>query len=379
MRTVTATATALALLLGLGLALPAAAQQQQGQQGRYEQTQAAAQEQQVAPTNDEALQDDWWTARQEFGPEDRVGAIQRLDQEDVMQAVNLVKQGKTATLGKVYASDVPFFGARGWKMTIPGTPTGGPVGKEGLVFHDELVHTELGQVSTQFDGPGHIGVHTSEGDYFYGQRKREDVYERGPANTVAGMGDLGVEHVAEHAYVCRGVLLDAAAYRGMDRLPVPDSPDSPGIITAEDVQAMVEQQGIEPIGEGDCVFLHTGHGNLWGDEEWMQLSADEKRQRAAEFNAGTPGFGKSACEYLAEQRVVLLGADNWPVEAVPGEDPEEANPCHVMLQPKHGIWFLENLQFTQLLEDDVSEFMFVWAPLKIVGGTGSPGNPVAIY
>jgi hypothetical protein len=36
-------------------------------------------------------------------------------------------------------------------------------------------------------------------------------------------------------------------------------------------------------------------------------------------------------------------------------------------------------QFTQLLEDNVDEFLFVWAPLKIVGGTGSPGNPVAIY
>jgi kynurenine formamidase len=51
----------------------------------------------------------------------------------------------------------------------------------------------------------------------------------------------------------------------------------------------------------------------------------------------------------------------------------------VFLQTKHGIWNLENLEFTQLLEDGVYEFMFVWAPLKIVGGTGSPGNPVALY
>jgi hypothetical protein len=31
------------------------------------------------------------------------------------------------------------------------------------------------------------------------------------------------------------------------------------------------------------------------------------------------------------------------------------------------------------LKDHVYEFLFVWAPLKIVGGTGSPGNPVALY
>ena len=127
------------------------------------------------------------------------------------------------------------------------------------------------------------------------------------------------------------------------------------------------------------MFIHTGHGDLWGNEEWMQLSADEKRQRAAEFNAGEPGFGRSACEYLAEQKIALTGGDTFANEAIPGENPDEANPCHQILQPKHGIWNLENLDFSQLLEDGVYEFMFVWAPLKIVGGTGSPGNPVALY
>jgi kynurenine formamidase len=67
------------------------------------------------------------------------------------------------------------------------------------------------------------------------------------------------------------------------------------------------------------------------------------------------------------------------VEALPGEEQGDGNPCHVNLQTRRGIWFLENLEFTQLLNDGVDEFMFAWAPLKIVGGTGSPGNPVAIY
>lgn len=332
-------------------------------------------------TNDAPLQDDWWSASQEFGAEDKAGAIQRIKPEDVMRAVALVEQGKTATLGKIYAADIPFFGARGFKLIIPGTPTGGPLGSEKAVFHDEMVITEIGQVGTQFDGPGHVGVHTSEGNLFYGRRDSNDAYERGPANMIAGMGDLGVEHVAEHAYVCRGVLLDAASYRGVDRLPVPDpeAAENPGIITADDVQAIMEQQGLEPLQENDCVFIHTGHGDLWGDEEWQTLSAEEKRQRAAEFNAGEPGFGTSACEYFAEQKIVLTGGDTFATEAIPGEDPNEAIPCHVFLQPKYGIWNLENLDFSQLLEDGVHEFMFTWAPLKIKGGTGSPGNPVAIY
>jgi kynurenine formamidase len=62
-----------------------------------------------------------------------------------------------------------------------------------------------------------------------------------------------------------------------------------------------------------------------------------------------------------------------------GEQADYAVPCHTELQTRRGIWNIENLEFTPLLRDKAYEFLFVWAPLKIVGGTGSPGNPVAIY
>jgi len=174
-----------------------------------------------------------------------------------MKALKLVKQGKTATLGKLYSHDIPAFGARSWTMEIPGTPTGGPFGKNALVYHDEFVQTEIGQIGTQFDGPGHIGVRTSKGDFYYNGRWREESYERGPGGRVLGMGVLGVEHVAEKAFVCRGVLLDGPAYRGVKRLPIPKDTKSPGIVTAADVKAMVYRQGLAEIGEGDCVFLYT--------------------------------------------------------------------------------------------------------------------------
>ena len=45
-----------------------------------------------------------------------------------------------------------------WAMVLPGTPQGGPFGKNALVYHDDYVTTEIGQIGTQFDGPGHIGV-----------------------------------------------------------------------------------------------------------------------------------------------------------------------------------------------------------------------------
>ena len=163
--------------------------------------------------NDEPLTDNW--APSEWGPDDKAGAVNRTTAAMVRKAAKLVKQGKVATLGKVYQQDAPFFGTRGWRITIPGLPTGGPFGPQELVYTDEFLATEIGQVGTQFDGPGHIGVITSKGMFHYNGRFLEDA----DVGTY-GMGPLGVEHVAKIGYVCRGVLLDAAALRG-GQVPIP--------------------------------------------------------------------------------------------------------------------------------------------------------------
>ena len=348
---------AVALLMGATLSGPALAQQ-------------------ATAVNDALLTENW--APGEWGPDDKAGAVNRTTAAMVLKAVKLVKQGKVATLGKVYQQDAPFFGTRGWRMTIPGLPTGGPFGAQKLVYNDEFVSTEIGQVGTQFDGPGHIGIITSKGMYFYNGRFLEDA----DVGTY-GMGPLGVEFVAKIGFVCRGVLLDAVALRG-GQLPIPVANDmsDPGIITDKDIEAMVSSQGLAPIGEGDCVFLHTGHGDIWHPSLWDTFDAAEKAKRVALFNSGEPGFGLSACEYMAERKIILWGADTWAAEAVGkgfgGENPQPFE-CHIKLMTKRGIWNLENLDFSQLIADKAYEFLFVWSPLKIKGGTGSPGNPIALY
>jgi len=323
--------------------------------------------------NNKPFEESW--APSQFGADDRTGMMNLITPETVLKAAKLIKTGKTATLGKVYQSDAPFFGSRGFKLTIPGLPTGGPFGSHKLVYNDEMVTTEIGQVGTQFDGPGHIGVITPKGDFFYNGRLLKD------DGTTYGLKKLGVEAVGDKGYVCRGVLLDAAGFHGTERLAIPKGGDKndPGNISDEDIEAMIKAQGIEPIGEGDCVFLHTGHGNLWHPTEWDTYDAAEKARRVTEFNSGAPGFGMSACKYLVDRRIALTGADTWPTEAVPGESTADPFECHVQMQTRAGIWNIENLDLTKLVEEKVYEFLFVWAPLKIKGGTGSPGNPMALY
>lgn len=332
--------------------------------------------QQSMPVNDAPLTENW--APSEWGPNDKVGAPNRTTPAMVLMALKLVKQGKVATLGKVYQQDAPAFGTRGWRMIIPGLPTGGPVGPEKLVYNDEYLSTEIGQIGTQFDGPGHIGVLTSKGHFYYNGRFLED-----PDVGTYGLGPLGVEYVAQKGFVCRGVLLDAVALRG-GQLPIPMANDKsdPGIVTDADIEAMIARQGIDPISEGDCVFLYTGHGDIWHPRDWDSFDTAEKNRRIAQFNAGEPGFGLSACEYLAARKIILWGSDTWASEAVGkgfgGEHPQPFE-CHIKMMTKNGIWNIENLDLTQLVEDQAYEFLFAWSPLKMKGATGSPGNPIAIY
>ena len=53
-------------------------------------------------------------------------------------------------------------------------------------------------------------------------------------------------------------------------------------------------------------------------------------------------------------------------------------PVHRLLLVERGIHIIETLLLEELARDGVHEFLFVAAPLKIVGGTGSPIRPLAL-
>ena len=104
-------------------------------------------------SNDEPLNQHW--APSEWGAQDKAGAVNRTSADMVLKAVKLVKQGKVATLGKVYQNDMPFYGNRTWRLSIPGLPPSATIGPQHALGLEESVTAELGQVGTQFDGPGH--------------------------------------------------------------------------------------------------------------------------------------------------------------------------------------------------------------------------------
>jgi len=181
-------------------------------------------------------------------------------------------------------------------------------------------------------------------------------YPKFSARANAMLDRLGIENVGP--IFTRGVLIDMAAYKGVDRLPVGE------VITVEDLEGALEMQQTQ-IGEGDVVLIHTGHGQLW------MVDNDE-------YSRGGPGIGMAAARWLAEQKIVMTAADTSAVEVIPSENPNHAYPVHQELLVRHGIYNLENLDLSELAADKVYEFAFIFSPVKFKGATGSPGNPIAV-
>jgi hypothetical protein len=86
------------------------------------------------PVSDKPLSEKWAPAK--WGANDRAGSANHTkNSANIARALATVKQNKSITIGKYYHREAPAFGARGWQMSIPGTPTGGPFGKNALIYH----------------------------------------------------------------------------------------------------------------------------------------------------------------------------------------------------------------------------------------------------
>jgi kynurenine formamidase len=288
-----------------------------------------------------------------WGADDQAGASNTQTPDKALQAGQLITEGKVYPLARTYEAEMPLFGSRVFAIRGTGGLAGGPVGSNKVIWNDDFLATEIGQVGTQFDGLGHIGIHDDEeGGTFYGGRKVEDV------NSSYGLKQLGVENVKP--FFTRGVLVDLEGYKGRML-------DAGYEVTVEDITGALGKQGIDPesISEGDVVLLHTGWGSLW-------------KQDNARFTGGEPGIGVEAAKWLAQKGVAVVGADTWAVEVVPNPDANLAFPVHQELITRNGIFLLENAATERLKEAGVNEFAFAFAPMPIKGGTGAPGNAMAI-
>ena len=287
-----------------------------------------------------------------YGPDDQAGSSNLITPDKVREATALIREGRIIPLGRVYEAGMPLFGDRVFALRGTTGIDGGPFGENGIVWTNDFLATEIGQVGTQFDGLGHIGAHShGEPTTFYNDHTTEDIVGR------SGLKHLGIEHVKP--FFTRGVVLDIVALRGRNL-------NRGEVISVEDIEAAMERQELAPLTPGDVVLFHTGWGRFW--------MVDNET-----YNDGEPGIGVPAAKYLAEQQVAIVGADVWGVEATPNPNPDLVFPAHQELIIKAGIFLHENLATERLIEAGVSEFAYIYTPLPIKGASGSPGSPLAVF
>lgn len=210
-----------------------------------------------------------------------------------------------------------------------------------------------GYIYTSEHAGTHIDAltHQAEDMRLYGGRE-----VNAQLQTPAGFTEMGVDTIVP--IVCRGVLLDVATYKGVDII------DAGQHVTRADLEATASQQGVT-LREGDVVLVRTGNGSRWKDPDTYLTSV---------------GVRSGASQWLADQKVRAVGADNIVWDIFGEVDPEMhvSLPGHIILLVRHGIHILENVFLEDLARDKRYEFLFVCLPLKIRGGTGSPIRPIAI-
>jgi kynurenine formamidase len=289
-----------------------------------------------------------------------------------------VKQGKVQTLG------MPLFqphavGPRPYVCSehsgrTHARPLNWPGDNFDQTFMDELVTAEIGQVGTQFDGLGHpmIRIHGVKGvpddNYFYNGVRLSEV------DTPRGLKKNGTQNVG--SFFTRGLLIDVAALKGVDQLEIGYA------ITLDDYKKALQKQGIGDAEQGDVVLFRTGWNHWWNDNHTGNKTLDQIAADNKAFGAGEPGVAPEVCDYLAERKISMVGSDTWGLE--PFNFPKDGTPesfayCHMNLVLRRGIYNFENLDLDGLSADKAYEFLFSWAPIKLVGATGAPGNPIAAY
>jgi kynurenine formamidase len=171
-----------------------------------------------------------------------------------------------------------------------------------------------------------------------------------------GYRELGVETI--QPILTRGVLLDVARWKGVDRLPPHYS------ITADDLTGCARAANVS-VHAGDVLLVRTGYAPTW-TEEATYLSA--------------AGVSKSGNVWAADQRVRAVGADNMAWDCMEERDPDTNMMLygHVHLLVTHGIHIIENLNLEELAAAGHREFSFIGIPLKFRGATGSPIRPLAL-
>jgi kynurenine formamidase len=290
-----------------------------------------------------------------WGDDDERGTLNLITDDVVRRAAQCIRTGKRFPLALPLSEDGPMMG------NIPGRPSN-PERKmlsihlamskdpDAITFSDDLVSMPL-QCATHWDSLAHV-------DYM------GKMYNGFPADSVdeSGASHGGIDTVGH--LVSRGVLLDVARAKGVDRL------EGGYAITPADLDAAEKLTGFG-VESGDVVLIRTGN---------MQLFFEGKRK---EYGASDqPGLGMESALWMHERDVAAVATDTVAFEVWPCEVKGLLFPVHLLYLVEMGLRQGQNFKLEELADDcaadGVYEFFLEATPEPFVRALGGPVAPVAI-
>jgi kynurenine formamidase len=287
----------------------------------------------------------------EWGPGDDRGALHFITADRVASAAALVDEGITVTMS------LPLNTHAAVHCPTPADHHMTALGTDG--DDRDGVHFIKDYVGLDYHNDGHTHIdalcHVAFDGALYNGRSADEVGGEGArVNTI---------EVLKTGLVGRGVLLDIPRIRNVPWL-------EPGEhVFRDDLEAAERELGVT-VDAGDILLVRTGHA-----------------RRLAELGPWDTGATKAglhprAMPFISERCVAALGSDGNN-DTAPSTTEGVDFPIHVLAITAMGIHLLDYLQ----LEDLAStcgrlgrwKFLFVASPLRIVGGTGSPLNPIAVF
>lgn len=225
--------------------------------------------------------------------------------------------------------------------------------------HGDMVRADGGSAANEMMMlGGHTGTHidalchVSHGGKLHGD---VDAFE---AQKGGRFRSHGVETIP--ITVARGIMFDIPALKGVGCLGAGEP------ITGADLEQAAKSQGIE-CRDGDVALVRSGWSKYWDDPERFLGHAH-----------GVPGPDESAAAWMLDRKVRMTGAETIAYEWIPAGRGHALLPVHRMFLVEKGVHIIEGMNLTPLSEARVYEFLFVVAPVKVVGATGVPVRPFAI-
>ncbi len=288
-----------------------------------------------------------------WGDDDEIGTLNLITPALVRRAASLVRSGRRISLAIPLSEEGPQTGAMPGRINPERTmiAVNNPVGDPSQIrISDDSVRMGL-QAATHWDSLAHVSY---EGRMYNGF----------PPESVGESGAIrcGIDKV--RSLVGRGVLLDVARARGVDRIEgaIP--------LTGDDLDAASEFARVT-VGPGDVVLIRTGQ---------LRLLKEGRRQ---DYSMGdAPGPGISCAEWFRAHDVAAVATDTIAFEVWPCEDRRVLFPLHVLDLVEMGLTQGQNFDLEALAEDCAEDgryaFLLEASPLPFDRGLGSPVNPVAV-